>query len=54
LKMATLRGFGLLYFEIWEFVPWLWLSKICPTRMEPMSKSINMDKHALHPHVGKL
>ncbi len=54
LKMATLRGFGLLYFEIWEFVPWLWLSKICPTRKEPMSKSINMDKHALHPHVGKL
>jgi hypothetical protein len=22
LKMATLRGFGPLYFEIWEFVPW--------------------------------
>jgi hypothetical protein len=54
LRMATLRSFGPLYFEIWEFIPWLWLSTICPTRKEPMWKSINMDKHALPPHVGKL
>jgi hypothetical protein len=54
LKMETLGVLDLYTFEIWEYIPWLWLSTICPTRKEPMWKSINMDKHALPPQVGKL
>jgi hypothetical protein len=45
------------FVRFWTFIIWdlgvhpmiIWLSKICPTRKEPMSKPISMDKTCITP-----